>query len=203
MSAKVLFDNLISQIIRRQCRPRFSFFCIKLSKNRQSQNRRKLIPLNNPASQSLNHPNHPAQGLNLVCAPSQRCRVSKSHRSVCQPIFQEIHSLTNRSFLNTSTKPKPGQRRRHNQFKHHCQSIYVNPKDASACRLRRRRPRCGAIYVPLIKTVNAKITKISNFLSTGHIQSILPNINQPSQSDSMPGNEKGRKTQPSYEVAIY
>ncbi|WP_374817679.1 hypothetical protein, partial [Brucella grignonensis] len=60
-----------------------------------------------------------------------------------------------------------------------------------------------AIYVPLIKTVNAKITKISNFLSTGHIQSILPNINQPSQSDSMPGNEKGRKTQPSYEVAIY
>ena len=91
MSAKVLFEYSKSltrpETFSRQCRPRFSFFCIKLSKNRQSQNRRKLIPLNNPASQSLNHPNHPAPGLNLVCAPSQRCRVSKSHRSVCQPIF--------------------------------------------------------------------------------------------------------------------
>lgn len=26
-------------------------------------------------------------GLNLVCAPSQRCRVSSPHRSVCQPVF--------------------------------------------------------------------------------------------------------------------
>src|SRR5690606_33858969 len=70
------------------------------------------------------------------------------------------------SFFNTSTRQKPDQRRRHNQFKHHCQTLYVNSKDASACRLRRRRPRCVAIYVPLNKPVNAKITKYPNFLST-------------------------------------
>lgn len=81
--------------------------------------------------------------------------------------FEEIHKLNSRSFFNTSTRHQPGQRRRHNQFKHRCQTLYVNSKDASACRLRRRRPRCVAIYVPHIKTVNAKIAKISKFLSTG------------------------------------
>ena len=58
------FDSSISRTIRRQCRPRFSFFCIKLSKNRQSQNRRKLIRLT--PRPNLNHQNLPAQTLNLV-----------------------------------------------------------------------------------------------------------------------------------------
>lgn len=161
MSAKVLFEHSKPlsrpETFSRQCRPRFSFFCIKLSKNRQSQNRRKLIRLT--LRPNLNHQNHPAPTLNLVSL--RRCGAGYLNHTVqcVNPFFQEIHNLISRSSLNTSTKPKPGQRRRHNQFKHRCQTLYVNSKDASACRLRRRRPRCGAIYVPLIKTVNAKIAK--------------------------------------------
>jgi len=64
VSAKVLFDNPVTRTISRQCRPRFSFFCIKLSKNRQSQNRRKLTRLT--PRPNLNHQNLSAQTLNFV-----------------------------------------------------------------------------------------------------------------------------------------
>ena len=58
------FDSPISRTIRRQCRPRFSFFCIKLSKNRRPQTVENLNPLTKPAT------NHPTRRSNPVSASS-------------------------------------------------------------------------------------------------------------------------------------
>jgi|GEM_PF-4859504 len=40
----------------------------------------------------------------------------------------------------------PRQRRQPTNTQHLCQTPSTNSKDASACRLRRRRPRCGGVY---------------------------------------------------------
>jgi len=92
VSAKVLFEHSKSlagpETFSRQCRPRFSFFCIKLSKNRQSQNRRKLNhPKTIPQPISQTKQTIKPVSPNLVCAPSQRCRVSRTLSKPCQPIF--------------------------------------------------------------------------------------------------------------------
>lgn len=83
MSAKVHCNSPISRTIRRQCRPRFSFFCIKLSKNRQSLNRQK----SQSAHQARCQPPNPK--VKSLSAPRLRCRASRSVKPTCQPLFSK------------------------------------------------------------------------------------------------------------------
>ena len=65
--------------------PTFLFLLYKIIKEQTVSKPSKTHPLNSAPQSQSSEPSGPNSQSRL--APSLRCRVSKSHRSVCQPIF--------------------------------------------------------------------------------------------------------------------
>ncbi len=82
--------------------PTFLFLLYKIIKEQTILKPSKTLNAQPVRSQSLkpSKPSGPSSP-NLVCAPSLRCRVSRSHRSVCQPVF--LKKFTNLTAVLSST----------------------------------------------------------------------------------------------------